>query len=87
MPRRSSPRSQGGRSGRRPARAVCEDVRFAEVEWPRPAGPPRLVVRFGGGLSLLVEDREAIELAAEFIAAFRSHEHQHLSGQRKGGAR
>jgi len=65
---------------RRARRAVCEEVRFAEVEFPRPVRPG-LVVRFSDGLSLLVEDQQAIELAAEFIAAFRRHEHG------KGGAR
>ena len=58
----------------------CEEVRFAEVEYPLPV-QPRLVVRFSGGLSLLVEGREAIDLAAEFIVAFRAHE------MRKGGRR
>ena len=65
---------------RRARRAVCEDVRFAEVEFPRPV-QPRLVVGFSDGLSLLIEDPRAIGLAAEFIVAFRGHEHG------KGGAR
>ena len=58
----------------------CEEVRFAEIEFPQPV-KPRLVVRFSDGLSLLVEHREAIDLAAEFIVAFRAHE------RRKGGRR
>ena len=51
-----------------------------EVEYPRPI-QPRLVIRFSDGLSVLVEDRSAIDLAGEFIAAFRAHE------QKKGGRR
>ena len=58
----------------------CEEVRFAEVDYPMPV-QPRLVVRFSGGLSLLVEDEAAIDLAAEFIVAFRAWE------KRKGGRR
>ena len=64
----------------RAARVACESVRFAEVEFPKVI-EPRLVVRFSDGLSLLVEDRQAIDLAAEFIVAFRAHE------LGKGGAR
>jgi hypothetical protein len=48
-------------------------VRFAEVEFDRPA-KPGLVVEFSGGLKLLVEDASVVGLAAEFIAAFRAHE-------------
>lgn len=51
-----------------------------EVEYPRPVRP-RLVIQFSDGLSVLVEDREAIDLAGEFIAAFRAYE------QGKGGRR
>ena len=57
----------------RARRAVCEDVRFAEVEFDRPA-KPGLVIEFSGGLKLLVEDVSVVDLAAEFIAAFRAHE-------------
>ena len=59
------------RAAIRPVR--CEDVRFAEVEFPL-AVQPRLVIRFSDGLSLLVENSDAIDLAAEFIVAFRSCE-------------
>jgi hypothetical protein len=44
-----------------------------EVEYPRPVRP-RLVIQFSEGFSVLVEDREAIDLAGEFIAAFRDYE-------------
>ena len=54
-------------------RAVCEDVRFAEVEFDRPS-KPGLIIEFSDGLKLLVEDARAVDLAAEFIAAFRTHE-------------
>lgn len=57
----------------------CSDARFVEVEFPRQLRP-RLVIEFSEGLSLLLEDREAVPLAADFIMAFRSH----LSG--KGGS-
>ncbi len=57
----------------RARRAVCEDVRFAEVDFDRPA-KPGLIVEFSGGLKLLVEDASVVDLAAEFIAAFRAHE-------------
>ncbi len=57
----------------RVARAECETVRFAEVEFVRPLAP-RLVIQFSGGLSVLVEDESSVGLAAEFIAAFRRHE-------------
>lgn len=59
---------------------MCEEVRFMEVEYPRPVRP-RLVIQFSEGLSILVEDRGAIDLAGEFIAAFRAHE------QGEGGRR
>ena len=68
---------------KRPAareRVVCQDVRFVEVEFPRPVHP-RLVIQFSDGLSLLVENDRAIDLAAEFIVAFRSFENR----SRKGG--
>ena len=61
-------------------RVICEEVRFMEVEYPRPVRP-RLVIQFSDGLSVLVEDRDAIDLAGEFIAAFRTYE------QGKGGRR
>lgn len=61
-------------------RVVCQDVRFVEVEFPRPF-QPRLVVQFSDGLSLLVENDRAVGLAAEFIVAFRSCENR----SRKGG--
>ena len=51
-----------------------------EVEYPRPVHP-RLVIRFSEGLSILVENEDAIPLAGEFIAVFRAHE------QVKGGRR
>ena len=56
----------------------CSDARFVEVEFPRQLRP-RLVIEFSEGLSLLLEDCDAVPIAADFIAAFRSH----LSG--KGG--
>ena len=59
---------------------MCEEVRFLEVEYPRPVRP-RLVIQFSEGLSILLEDREAIDLAGEFIAAFRAWE------EGKGGRR
>ena len=71
---KSNPRRAAGNGVR------CEEVRFAQVDYPMPV-QPRLVVRFSGGLSLLVENREAIDLAAEFIVAFRARE------QGKGGRR
>jgi hypothetical protein len=49
----------------------CSAVRFVEVEFPRQLRP-RLVVEFSDGLSLLLEDRDAVPLAADLIAAFRS---------------
>ena len=55
------------------SRVTCEDVRFAEIGFVRPI-TPRIVIEFSQGLSLLLEDRDAIELAAEFIAAFRRSE-------------
>lgn len=54
-------------------RARCESVHFAEVEFNQPV-VPRLVIQFSEGLSLLVEDRSAVSLAAEFIVAFRANE-------------
>ena len=50
----------------------CTAARFVEVEFPRQLRP-RLVIEFSEGLSLLLEDRDAVPLAAEFIAAFRTH--------------
>lgn len=67
MPKKPSPRKQPSR------RLRCEGVEFAEVEIPRPVRP-RLVVRFSGGLSLLLEDEKAVGLAAELIVAFRAAE-------------
>jgi hypothetical protein len=59
------------RSDSRPPRPLtCSDVRFAEVEFPA-VFRPRMVIEFSEGLSLLLEDRAAIPLAAEFIAVFR----------------
>lgn len=60
-------------AGSRARRAVCENVRFAEVEFDRPT-KPGLIIEFSDGLKLLVEDARAVDLAAEFIAAFRTHE-------------
>lgn len=51
-----------------------------EVEYPRPVHP-RLVIQFSDGLSILVENEEAIPLAGEFIAVFRAYE------EREGGSR
>ena len=62
----------------RAKRAECESVQFAEVEFAAPV-VPRLVIRFSGGLSVLVEDERSVPLAAAFITAFRAHE--------KGGAK
>jgi hypothetical protein len=45
----------------------CSDVRFVEVDFPRQLRP-RLVIEFGEGLSILLEDRDAVPLAADFIA-------------------
>jgi hypothetical protein len=56
----------------------CSEARFVEVEFPRQLRP-RLVIEFAEGLSLLLEDRDAVPIAADFIAAFRDH----LAG--KGG--
>lgn len=72
MPKKRSPRSQPS------PRRECEGVEFAEVEFPLPVRP-RVVVCFAEGLSLLIEDERAIDLAAEFIVAFRYAE--------KGGRR
>ncbi len=58
---------------RRPRRAECEAVRFAEVEIERPA-KPGLIIEFSEGLKLLVEDASVVDLAADFIVAFRAHE-------------
>ena len=52
---------------------VCENVNFAEVEFARPI-TPRLVIQFSEGLSILLENKDAIKLAAEFIVAFRAFE-------------
>ena len=60
-------------AGSRARRAVCEDVRFVEVDFDPPA-KPGLVIEFSGGLKLLIEDASVVDLAAEFIAAFRAHE-------------
>lgn len=49
----------------------CTTARFVEIEFPRQLRP-RLVIEFGEGLSLLLEDRDAVPLAADFIAEFRS---------------
>ena len=74
MRKKSNPRKS------QPTPVSCEEVRFAEVEFPLPV-EPRLVVRFSDGLSLLVDDPVAIDLAAEFIVSFRAHE------MKKGGRR
>ena len=66
-------RTKAHKPGRRARRAICEDVRFAEVDFDRPA-KPGLIIEFNGGLKLLVEDASVVDLAAEFIAAFRAHE-------------
>lgn len=50
----------------------CTSARFVEVEFPRQLRP-RLVIEFGEGLSILLEDRDAVPLAADFITAFRGH--------------
>jgi hypothetical protein len=50
----------------------CSAARFVEVDFPRQLRP-RLVIEFSEGLSLLLEDREAVPLAADFITAFRNH--------------
>lgn len=51
----------------------CESLHFAEVEFARPI-TPRLVIQFSEGLSILVENKDAIDLAARFIVAFRAFE-------------
>ena len=66
-------RTKARAAGSRARRAVCENVRFAEVEFDRPT-KPGLIIEFSDGLKLLVEDARAVDLAAEFIAAFRTHE-------------
>jgi len=76
-----NPRSKARAAGSRARRAVCEEVRFAEVEFERPP-KPGLVVEFSDGLKLLVEDAGAVDLAAEFIAAFRVHERRQEGGRR-----
>jgi len=58
---------------KRTSGVACESVHFAEVDFVRPV-TPRLVIQFSDGLSILVENSAAIDLAAEFIAAFRAHE-------------
>lgn len=77
MPKTPSPRKQPAR------RLSCEGVEFAEVEFPH-AVRPRVVVRFSEGLSLLVENEQAVALAAEFIVAFRAAEDRiHDEGGRR----
>ena len=49
----------------------CTAARFVEVEFPRQLRP-RLVIEFSDGLSLLLEDRDAVPIAADFIEAFRN---------------
>ena len=66
-------RAKTRKPGRRARRAVCEDVRFAEVEIERPPRPV-LVVEIDGGLKLLIEEASVVDLAAEFVAALRAHE-------------
>lgn len=61
------------------SRAVCQEVRFVEVEWSAPIRP-RLVVTYSDGLQLLLEDEGAARVAAEFIVAYRT-------ALRKGGRR
>jgi len=56
-------------------------VRFAEVEIDRPT-KPGLIIEFSGGLKLLVDDARTVDLAAEFIAAFRAHEATFVKGGR-----
>ena len=56
-----------------------KDVRFVEVEFAAPAGT-RMVVELGGGVRLLVADRDAIELAGDLIEYLRRP-------RRKGGRR
>lgn len=77
MNKKTKARSAGSRA----RRAVCEDVRFAEVEIERPL-KPGLIVEFSGGLKLLIEDASVVDLAAEFIAAFRAHEVAFVKGGR-----
>ena len=55
-----------------PQSLKCSAARFVEVEFPRQLRP-RLVIEFSDGLSLLLEDRDAVPLAADFIATFRNH--------------
>jgi len=77
MPKNPCPRRKSSRHLR------CEGVEFAEVEFPAPVRP-RVLVRFGEGLSVLLEDERAVELAAEFIVAFRAAEnriHEEGGGQ------
>ena len=46
----------------------CTNARFVEVEFPRHLRP-RLVIGFSDGLSLLLEDRDAIPLAADQLGS------------------
>lgn len=66
-------KSSGPVKASRVKRAECESVQFAEVEFAAPV-VPRLVIRFRDGLSVLVEGKRCVPLAAAFITAFRAHE-------------
>jgi hypothetical protein len=75
LPFRRGPCILGGMSKSHSAssrRHACTDVRFVEVDFPRQLRP-RVVIEFSDGLALLLEDRAAIPLAADFIATFRKH--------------
>jgi hypothetical protein len=64
---------------RQPARRLaCNDIRFVEADFPRPV-TPRLILTFDGGLSILLEKPDDIDLACELIASLRAR----LNG--KGG--
>ncbi len=69
----SDKRRQISRSTKSSSSIVCEDVNFVEIEFPHSI-TPRLVISYSEGLSVLVENRAAIPLAAEFVIAFRTLE-------------
>jgi len=74
MSKKSPHRTKSARSC---GRAVCENVHFAEIEFARSL-TPRLVIQFSEGLSVLVDDESSVDLAAEFIAAFRASEYSEM---------
>ena len=49
-----------------------KDVRFVEVEFERPSLGTRMVIELTGGIRLLLNDRQAIPLAAELLEILAS---------------